>query len=923
MLKDDVFLVAPTPAPKAPERKFNFADRSLLSGIGDPGIREAQRELRTSEFLLGASVATPSWSNEAGTYILGDAVEFTHPTGGHVVTGELANVVGDQAVVATAQAEMLSVPLPIIRAERPRTRRERKRASLTHTVNPLNVVSEIELNASGDLEVLVTRLGQDVREDAVHALIASRYPERRLLDVAFAGRQARIVLAQALPQVSPKVPLHDNPEGAGLTQEFTDDEASRWEPSIATGALLERFAAANPGLRFNVTSIEQSEAHIAHFQVSAASGERMWLTPQGTLTNVLAADVTPAQGRVINGRLVMLGAREVTAGPLDLHNPVTSPGLEVDAAPKWDLSNVRHDQYEEEKRRYEDSQQEQEAEEARRKMRRLKRQTPVAPKTTHIDEPISDQPDWLETAPLHMQSSDDEDAEADADREHLGGPGIQLASEVDDESKEYWEEYYDDGYGTAMTEDVPQKPKTKAAAPKRARRETLVVQAFNEAKRPLRATELFDVLRVLAQQAAPGAGGLSGLAQSLDQARKSGAPAASNAVDKLVVDYLARSPEALEGLGAYSTLLNQAVDYWERMQPKRLEKLRSKYAPEQPAVGTAHEPNLMTKMRETLDPKQRIQREFDTQMGTEPAPAPAPAPAPSTPATPATTPADDNAPLDLADYGFSMDDAPSSGPAPEDEPIDLADYGFSMDDEPATPAAPAAPAAPAEPATPAAPAEPAAPKKRTRPAAQFQPTPDMRVIDSRGQQVPAPASGKVVKKWPDGTVRYRTPEGVFTAFPPEAQAPSPVAPTHTVQPGMRQRLIDRLRGASAKEAYKALGPAHTADDPTPGTYKERKGVPPAARDMHFRLSNLHAEGGYLVGDVAWDADETKDMTAKSVEMAVQGFILKLVSNRGASQDLGHVAGVTVVELDAEAGLASVRFRSTNAKAFPQAVIVKE
>lgn len=92
-------------------------------------------------------------------------------------------------------------------------------------------------------------------------------------------------------------------------------------------------------------------------------------------------------------------------------------------------------------------------------------------------------------------------------------------------------------------------------------------------------------------------------------------PAAANAIDRLVVEYLARSPEVIDQVapGAYKRVLEGAIHYWTKMDPSRLEKVRQRYGEDQEVpTDMTSAPSRWQRFRERLSPYQRALRESAT-----------------------------------------------------------------------------------------------------------------------------------------------------------------------------------------------------------------------------------------------------------------------------------------------------------------------
>lgn len=582
------------------------------------------------------------------------------------------------------------------------------------------------------------------------------------------------------------------------------------------------------------------------------------------------------------------------------------------APPKRDVHNYyTKQQWDKELARYHDEQQQQLLQQERRKQ--LRTDDPSVPiPTTSPDwleapsgtPPIGNTPtpDWLEETPVQQPAvtrsprpdwlEEEKPAwqrvKSDAESEHLGGPGLQVAERregVDETAKEYWDEEHGyfttpetKGYGKALTKDI-------------------VTKAWKEAGKRITAAQLFKTLQIFMTQNRV-AQEVHDLPSSLLYSRRND-PSAANAVDKLVADYLARNPEVLDEFGVYDQALTKAVEYWEMMQPKRLEKLRQKYAPEQAEVGTAHDPGPF------LSPQQRVEREIETGLGMKSPRAPEQsAPAPDAPEPGAEDPSEMN-------LEFEPDPEPPSAP----------------------PAAPEAPAAPLKQQL-EMPVETTR-KPRKPKSENFTPSPEMKVFDDRGQPRESPPPGSVLTKFPSGAVRYRSSDGEWlTAFPPGVETPAgggagaPASGGGAGPPaGIGERIKKRLLGAE-RQAYRSPTRGD-ADDPSPETYAEETPTdayagrrPPAFGQLGFKLENVRRSGDYIVGDVVWDTDQTEAMSAKNIEQNIVSFV-KGRSTMKDPFDLGNIGRVRVRKLDLHTGLAEVIFRSSEARAVPPEQIVIE
>lgn len=245
--------------------------------------------------------------------------------------------------------------------------------------------------------------------------------------------------------------------------------------------------------------------------------------------------------------------------------------------------------------------------------------------------------------------------------------------------------------------------------------------------------------------------------------------------------------------------------------------------------------------------------------------------------------------------------------------------------EPAAPPA-AAPAAP-EPPPAATPPAAAGKPKRQKPGSPFTPGPEMSVFMG-GKRVQAPPGGTLFRQHPSGMTTYRVPNekarrgyDVYQAYPPGAPTPESSLSEVKVQRPPAAAPAGVKAGAR-RQAYKPLGPQRRADDPTPGTYHDKSmtdnyggRIQPAKAAMRFQLKNLRRSGDYIVGDVVWDTEVTKAMSAGNVEHNIVSFV-KGCSTLKDPIDLGNIGRVRVTKLDVHTGVAEVKFRSSEARALP-------
>jgi hypothetical protein len=953
------------------------ADRAALSGIGDPHLREAQ------DFFGEAPRGVVETAN--GRFSVGDPVEYTQPDG-YRIAGRLDELSAGGAMVSIAQGEKALIPIEALEYPATATRRANKAAAIKDAIQGgggAGCITEtrapLPVNESGrDFAITLQAYGSRQPSEAdVMAYVAHKYPGASVLDAdtthpdklgviihcpSGLSREAQYMVPVHAPDVAPQ----DHPESPGMHQELMegtgkiggDDESPskeaqrRMELLDQTGQFLTAMAAANPRVDFVETSVETSiDGVVSHFAIHQG-GAPMFLKASkdgAELTSVLSQGAAPAVGYIIAGSgalkcaihgpkgelqpakisglsLVAQEAYSSMNSPATLHREdepgayetgsyATQAGVEADvdvegAPPQSDPSQYySKEQWEREMQRYQEEQQQQELQQQRRRQLRTQQPGQGDPMQrtypSQYQQQPSQRPDWLEDAPLIEQVKGD--LEEDGDSEHLGGPGLSVAR-VDQSTKDYYTGFYGsdgDGYGEMLTRDIP----------RRRRAREMLTAAFKQSGQKLTAQKLIKGMQILCSKTAQ-VDDPEGLFQSLLHSKQTD-PGADKALDGLIADFLSRNPEALDQMGVYDQALRSALRYFEMMEPKRIEKIRKRYAPEQEAVGTEHQPGLFQRMREKLSPAQRMQREMDTGLW-ERSPLPE-APAAPEPAAPAPQAPAREEPLDL---GLTP---------PEPEYIDLGEFGFDPTEAPA-----AAPAAPAKPK----------PKRQRKPKPKqtFSPTPEMKVLDVKGNPVPAPPQGFVMKKFDSGVVRYKTPEGqTYTAYPPGAPTPGQPQPQAPQQPAQQPGLGETVKGlgqevgrglkqrffGGSRQATKPLGPQHSATNPTPGTYHDQSAADnfagrrqPATAHMGFSLNNLRRRGDYVVGDVVWDTEATKAMSAGNVEHNIISFV-KGRSTMKDPVDLGNIGRVRVKKLDVHAGVAEVVFRSSEARALPPEFIERE
>lgn len=861
--------------------------------------------------------------------------------------------------------------------------------------------------------------GRRPGEEEVEAFVAQRYPGARVIDAddRFPQRLAVILhfpqgLERAaqnmVPIHGPKAPPSDRDRNSPVDTESERSAGETREAELAllhrSGTFFHQLAAAYPRLDFIETSIEREPGVlISHFEVRAEQAP-LFVTagPQGlTFSRVLRAGSAPAVGTLItsaegfdarlhgpNGQvpITVQALFDTGSGPLSMHedDPAQHDGhyvthadygvagdFEPDAATR-DLPAPTKEQWLKEKQRYELEQRE--IEEKNRRRREIKKETQDLPKP---------QP-WLEN---------DASAPAAGDVEHLGGPGLQVAERraVDDNARAYWRKYFETSdYGDDLTRDITGEAEgdgectaeelhqlTAAFPPtdsihvqaRLINRGLTVLRAWRTARGKAPSTQVLARLthvldagpRIINAQA-------NDLVQSLQLAHQND-PSAQNAIDRLVTDYLAKNPEAIKQLApdAFSRVLTDAVNYTQKMNPKALESLRMKVAPGETPIETGNQPGMWQRLKETLSPRQRMEREVETGAipGVEPNAEDDFFGEPLEPGTP-RTPARPNTPSEPARPTAPMvpSNAPASPPPPQWPPQSRSLFDAPEPSWPPRLPDPVEP--PSWPPTSTSPSPSAPPLGGEGVGAHDFRSPTSVFPQRNAPPLGGPGVGAHDFSSPTGPQEFAPPLGGPGVGAHDFSEPtrgyggggrfkSPLPPGARRAPLARLQGGDRVRIAAGKSVLSERGTLRALAAPLEGRVLsvEADGVfvlaagevvkantdalevraaekPPKAKgrrpnaksQLRFKVENLHSAGGFIVMEVGWDPKATEGMSARSIEHSLIAF-LKEKATRGLDElgvDLGHIGRPRIDMLDLHTGLAELCVRSSESRALPPEVI---
>lgn len=627
-----------------------------------------------------------------------------------------------------------------------------------------------------------------------------------------------------------------------------------------TGRILEHMAALNPEFDFIEGAIEEDGRTVrSHFEVQRAG--RPVFIRSGRLTTVLGEDAVPAQGVV---QVMEDGGRYVTGawfyGPDGLVS-TTHLGIRREAADAYQDMN--------------------------------------GPIPSHENEPgANEDGSYVIKADSGVQSpvATEEDGEA---RETIGGPGLHVA--VDQPTEDYWEGYYGD-YGEKLTQKVPARTASARVA--------MIRTAWREeAGQDPSADELLWVLGVLSrtaddtidlntpaempgQPAAPGPGAAPAAqsagppAAATETPPAAPAPAnttalanalikamhlddrAAQAVDKVVTKYLAKVPARQRGSinpRDPATLQKMLPLALQQVAPAELNRLTRQFAPDQASSkGKWYNPRDWG--------NERTRRQMEQGLALNQALNPVAPAAPAGGGAPAAAP------------GGGASAGGGGGAALPAGTKVTTDKGTFVLTQPAQ----------AKPET----AQTAGEDEEEGGEGEIELKAGTQVMAVKGgrvthQRLKAPLRGTVARR-DAGVTWIKTEDGQYLGLQREAARKPRSEPRRGPKP---------YAGNTMQEAYAGR-------------------LPPAKLHLGFRMDGLVRRGDYLVMAVVWDADMAKDMAPASVAQNLKSYV-KQRSSEKEFTDIGWIGKPVIEMLDLRAGLAEIKFRSSESRIAPPEFVQKE
>lgn len=310
-IRDDVFLNAAAEQPEH-RKRLSAADVALLRGIGDRDFRSAQDTLQDAGLI----------DADTGVFTAGKQVEYTTPDG-IVRTGAISKqATADSWLVSVDDNTYNIVPtaeLRLVASAKPDVNLLRA-AAQKPVISTLREHRAAEARGNDLSVVLAYNAGQRPADDDVAAYVAANYDGARVLDVADTqpGKLALVITHEA---AVPAIPAQER--SPGLAAEELEGNATN-TPIAAVTAAITTLAAELPHT-VHVTSTEhfaapdKTQAVRANFELLAADNSKLYLRG-----NELTTDDTsvPAVGYVdsVSKTAMLYGAE----GEFVLSLPVTS-----------------------------------------------------------------------------------------------------------------------------------------------------------------------------------------------------------------------------------------------------------------------------------------------------------------------------------------------------------------------------------------------------------------------------------------------------------------------------------------------------------------------------------------------------------------------------------------------------------------------
>lgn len=552
--------------------------RAAVNGVGQRHVREAQDALG-----VGYD-AEAAWSR-------GDEVSYVPPDGVRR-NGTIERFADGQAIVRVAAGECAVVP--VLHLELPSEeiahaeRIAKVRDLLKRDAHPVHVVSVTERNDGSYDARLQWGAAKSPSDDEIADMLSARFEvQAHILDgAAFPGGALIRFRAQQLSDPS-KTPPNNRAPGL-YTEEIPGDAATSHTPtaSVEAGAddpdagqtpttracyaQLQSLSMSYPSLAFEVLGEAAEEGRTElRFSVTEEARPGVELrVNKGLMLTAAKAHSVGAVGRVVSDSF---GTRVFVASP---HGDVSWASLRTGA---YDDLQSPVPQRDFDKGEVDDK-------------------TPALTRNTSFKS-------WNDT-------------------EHIGGPGLNVAGDGAVEAagpveKKYWNRLYknEPDYAKDLTKDVPE---TKAAARLGELRAVFAAEgrfASGEYARKFLAVMASAPSKSSGQRTTAQlsefmhsfeSGPAQSMTQALIDARNSDA-GVEKTVDRLLIDYLSQYPEGVNRAGpdAYTQILADAVAFFQKRDPKRLEKLRLRVAPEETPVDVSKQPGMWQRLKERVSPTER------------------------------------------------------------------------------------------------------------------------------------------------------------------------------------------------------------------------------------------------------------------------------------------------------------------------------
>lgn len=551
--------------------------RAAINGVGQRHVREAQDALGVGY-------------DDQAAWSLGDKVSYVPPDGVRR-NGTIERFADGQAIVRIAASECAIIP--VLQLELPSEEIEHAervaavRDLLRRDAHPVHVVSVTEREDGSYDARLQWGAAKSPSDQEIADMLSARFEvQAHIVDgAAFPGGALIRFRAQQLSDPS-KTPPNDRSPGL-YTEQIPGDQATSHTPTAALEedevgaepdgrtpttracyAQLQSLSTAYPKLAFTVVG-EVAEEGRTELRFSVTEEARPTVSlrvNKGLMLTAAKAHSVAASGRVISDAF---GTRVFVASP---HGDVSWASLRTGA---YDDLQAPVPQRDFDKGDVDDK-------------------TPALTRNTSFK-------DWNDT-------------------EHIGGPGLNVAGDAAGGDvveaagaveKKYWNKLYrtEPDYAKDLTKDVPA---TKAAAQLRELQAVFAAEgrfASGEYARKFVAVMATAPARKAKAQFAGGGAGLGGsqsLTQALIDARNSD-PGTEKFVDRMLIDYLAQYPEGVNRAGpdAYTQILGDAVAFFQKRDPKRLEKIRTRLAPFENPVDVSKQPSMWQRLKERVSPTER------------------------------------------------------------------------------------------------------------------------------------------------------------------------------------------------------------------------------------------------------------------------------------------------------------------------------